>query len=79
MMFIKNYLIKKAQKELNFREIEGEVVGVRFVNDLGLSLFRIRFISKTTPSPKLYKDEHFIQVHDEYYLYIPVDVRVEAV
>lgn len=76
MMYLKRTLEGLAKQELMNRDIDGLVVGVRFVSDNGCSMIRIAFVSDIKPTPVLTGFDYIEHQDDEYYLYLPIDTIV---
>lgn len=74
MFYLRSAVERLAQKELNRREISGEVVGVRFVLDNGCPMIRIGFTADVKPTPVLTGFDYMEHKDDEYYLYLPIDI-----
>lgn len=76
MINLQSQLKTIAKRELQRRNIFGEVVYVSFVSDNGCSLMKISFVTEEEPSVTLTGFDYMEHIDDEYYLYLPIDTYV---
>ena len=77
MVYLSSVLTKLAEHELFRRDIRGNVLDVHFVVVNCCSMLVITFTTPTTPTPVLWGEERMEHHNDKYYLYLPIDTRIE--